>query len=91
MQATNIFFYKIIKINDRLREFNFRKLPNTNNNFHVDVTDDRGQRLMFTMYQDMEKAWRIAATSIPLWVHSAEDRLGEVIEFETKSLGLRRH
>ena len=35
MQITNIYFSKIIKLENRLREFNFRKLPNTNNNFHV--------------------------------------------------------
>ena len=49
MKATNIYFSKIVKMGERLREFNFRKIPSTDNEFHVDVTDDRGNRHMFIL------------------------------------------
>jgi iron only hydrogenase large subunit-like protein len=85
MQITNIYFSKIIKLENRLREFNFRKLPNTNNNFHVDVTDDRGQRIMFTMYPDAEHTWHISTTEVPGWIHYAQNILGQLIENKTTS------
>ena len=80
MQVTNVYFSKIIKVGERLREFNFRKLPNTPNSFHVDVTDDRGQRTIFTMFQNEERAWKIASQNLPLWVNYAETSLASIIE-----------
>jgi hypothetical protein len=85
MRATNIYFTKIIKLENRLREFNFRKLPNTDNKYHVDVTDDRGNRHMFTMYPDAEHIWHINASELPEWVHFAQNILGELIEKEAES------
>lgn len=82
MQATNICFFKIIKIGDRLREFNFRKLPNTENHFHVDVTDDQGRRHMFTLYKDNEGNWK-SQQELPLWIKFSENLLGNVIDEET--------
>lgn len=79
MQVTNVYFSKIIKVGDRLREFNFRKLPGAVNSFHVDVTDDRGQRIIFTMFKDEENSWKIASQNLPLWVNYAEGSLAEII------------
>ena len=83
MQATHIFFTKVIKLGDRLREFNFRKLPNTDNNYHVDVTDDRGVRFMFKMYPDAQQSWHISNSEIPQWISHANNILGQLIENET--------
>ena len=86
MQVTNIYFSKIIKLDNRLREFNFRKLPNTENNYHVDVTDDRGHRIMFTMYPDAENTWHISSPEVPQWIQFAQGMLGELIESETTTM-----
>ena len=80
MQVINIYFSKVIKVSDRLREFNFRKLPNAQNGFHVDVTDDRGQRIIFNMFKDEDKNWRIASQDLPTWVNFAESSLHSIIE-----------
>lgn len=80
MQVTNVYFSKIIKVGERLREFNFRKLPNAANSFHVDVTDDRGQRIIFTMFRDEERNWKITSQNLPLWVNYAETFLAAIIE-----------
>jgi hypothetical protein len=82
MQPTNIYFTKIIKLENRLREFNFRKLPNTANNYHVDVTDDRGNRFMFHMFPDAEQSWHFSTTELPQFVHYAQNILGQLIENE---------
>lgn len=83
----NIYFSKIIKVNDKQREFNFRKLPGDNQqSYHVDVTDDKGSRLIFSMYKDASGCWRTSAQSLPLWIHNAEEILGSVIEQESKDI-----
>jgi hypothetical protein len=82
----NIYFSKIIKVNDKQREFNFRKLPgDTQISYHVDVTDDRGIRLMFSMYKNASGRWQTSAQSLPIWIHNAEEILGNVIEEESKN------
>jgi len=46
----NIQFTKLLKVEGRLREFNFRKLGGVNEGFFtVDVVDDRGNRILFRM------------------------------------------
>jgi hypothetical protein len=86
MQATNIYFTKLIKLENRVREFNFRKLPNTVNNYHVDVTDDRGERFMFRMFPNAEQSWQLSTNELPQWVQYANNILGQLIENETATL-----
>ncbi len=81
MQATNICFSKIVKLGDRLREINFRKLPGTNNQFNVDVTDDRGNRHNFTLTKK-DSEWISSATNVPSWLLLSENYLGQLIEQE---------
>lgn len=80
MQATNIFFSRLIKLEGRLREFNFRKIPSVENSFHIDVTDDRGRRIMFRM-QDGESVtdWNVPIESLPHWIHYATPHLTTAI------------
>jgi len=85
MQATNISFSKLVKIDDYVREVNFRKLPNTDNKYHVDVTDDRGHRIMFTMHKDAENRWQFSSQQLPVWLQFSENKLGELIEQEPNS------
>ena len=77
----NRHFTKLIKAADRLREFNFRKLPSTDNAlFHVDVSDDRGNRLIFKMQKEGGSQWKIVDAVLPPWIYDSEPRLNEAIE-----------
>lgn len=64
------------------REFNFRRIPNTSiETFHVDVSDDKMNRIMFTM-KKAGTHWKIADTSLPEWVCNVEQKLHEILETE---------
>jgi hypothetical protein len=80
MSLTNVSFTRILKTGDRLREFNFRKLPSRENCYYVDVTDDRGQRIAFTMQPDGEGNWKILEGDRPKWVYFSEDILSGVLK-----------
>lgn len=79
----NIHFTKLVKTSDRLREFNFRMLPGTSNSsVHVDVPDDRGNRIVFKMNRQDGNQWRIAEQPLPNWVVESEKKLNDLIEEE---------
>lgn len=79
MFPRNIHFTKLVKTADRLREFNFRLLPgNSNNLFHVDVPDDRGNRIMFKMQKENEQ-WHVVEQNLPGWIVENEQRLNDLI------------
>lgn len=85
----NIYFSKVIKAGERQREFNFRKMPGEENSgYHVDVNDDKGNRVLFSMYKNVDGNWKTTAQKLPLWIHNSEDILGNAIEEELKSLQL---
>lgn len=77
----NIQFTKLIKAPAHLREFNFRKIPGVEEVFHVDVNDDRGNRIMFNMVLK-EGNWKIASQIVPKWVNDAESKLHSAIDEE---------
>ena len=80
--SRNIHFTKLVKTADRVREFNFRLLPgNDNTLFHVDVPDDRGNRIMFKMQKQQEQ-WHIVELELPKWVYDNEARLNQLIAEE---------
>lgn len=75
------YFSKLIKAGDRLREFNFRQTYlNDSSRYSVDVPDDKGSRIMFSIYKNADGEWRVAAQLIPMWVHNAEAELALAIE-----------
>jgi hypothetical protein len=79
----NIHFTKLIKAANRLREFNFRMLPGTSNSLmHVDVPDDRGNRIMFKMQKTESNQWRILEDGLPAWISGNENLLNEAIAEE---------
>ena len=80
----NIQFTKLIKVDGKLKEFNFRK-PNGRREglFTVDVIDDRGNRIIFNM-ESKDNHWKIVTNELPDWVNSAEGTLEELIEEEFK-------
>lgn len=74
------YFSKVIKAGERQREFNFRQLSSgADVKYHVDVPDDKGNRIIFQMYKDAEGRWKTSASVLPLWIHNAEDLLSNVI------------
>jgi len=80
----NIQFTKLLKVNGQLKEFNFRKAnPNNDGIFSVDVSDDRGNRVMLQMQKD-EGTWKIITPGLPKWVQEKEAVFNEVIEEELK-------
>lgn len=81
----NIHFTKMVKTFDRLREFNFRMLPGTSNSsMHVDVPDDRGNRIIFVMNRQEGNQWRLSDTNLPTWVVESEKKLNDLIEEELR-------
>ncbi|MBS1512282.1 MAG: hypothetical protein JST86_15640 [Bacteroidetes bacterium] len=77
----NVQFTKLIKAEGRLREFNFRKHLNDmrNNVCSVNVTDDRGNRIIFEM-QKYDSGWKIAQSQLPIWILENESNFQQVIE-----------
>lgn len=80
----NIQFTKLIKVDGRLKEFNFRK-PNGRQEglFTVDVIDERGNRIIFNMEKTGDK-WTIVTPNLPPWILSTEDTFNSLIEEEFK-------
>ena len=85
------YFSKVIKAGERLREFNFRQTTaNDEARYSVDVPDDKGNRVMFSMYKNTEGQWKTAAQLLPLWVNEAENALADAIEENRKNEVLRK-
>ena len=81
----NIQFTKLLKAEGRMREFNFRK-PNGREEAlcTVDVSDDRGQRIIFSMQKE-DVGWQILPQQLPKWVMDQEVRLSELIDEELQN------
>ena len=81
----NVQFTKLIKAEGRLREFNFRNHLSTlqRDVCSVNVTDDRGNRIIFEM-QKLETGWKIAETQLPVWILENENNFQLLIEEELK-------
>jgi hypothetical protein len=84
----NIHFTKLVKVNGRLKEFNFRKLGGPNEGlFTVDVSDDRGNRILFRMQKEND-TWKIQPQppqQLPNWIIEKENTFSELIEEELRS------
>lgn len=80
----NIQFTRLIKVDGRLKEFNFRK-PNSKQegSFTVDVMDELGARIIFNM-EKKESNWRITNPQLPVWVLESEHAFQEIIDKEFK-------
>jgi hypothetical protein len=83
----NVQFTRVLKAEGRMREFNFRK-PNGRETAlcTVDVSDDRGQRIIFTMQKDdSSNTWKILPQPLPVWITQLEGKLSEFIEEELQN------
>lgn len=77
----SVYFSKVIKTGDRNREFNFRQVSaGADERYSVDVPDDKGNRVTFSMYKNAQGAWKTASQSLPLWIHNTETELGNAID-----------
>jgi len=75
-----VHFTRLIKSAGRLREFNFRQFQKSDGvAFSVDVVDDRGERIMFSMARK-EDNWKLPNEKLPEWIRREEKVLGEAIE-----------
>lgn len=82
----NIHFTRLIKADGRQREFNFRRVSGTNADsvFTVDVSDDRGNRILFKMLNH-DGQWKIEYQPLPAWILENEATFHEIIEEELKN------
>ena len=82
----NIQFTRLVKADGRLREFNFRKQNGPQEGvFTVDVSDDRGNRIIFHMQKE-DNIWKIVEQQLPEWIWKNEAKLNELIEEEMKNV-----
>ena len=83
----NIQFTRLVKAEGRLREFNFRKVNGIKDGmFTVDVSDDRGNRIIFNMEKN-DNQWKITSTApLPDWITQNEAKFEELIEEELKNI-----
>lgn len=81
----NVQFSKLIKAEGRLREFNFRNHRSAlqKDVCSVNVTDDRGNRIIFEMHKE-DTGWKITQTQLPIWIMENENHFKQVIEDELK-------
>lgn len=83
----NIQFTKLLKVDGRLKEFNFRKLTGLNEGLiTVDVSDDRGNRIMFTMQKSGTEYVFHNQPYLPDWVIKNEQSLSELIDAELRTI-----
>ncbi len=83
-----VHFTRLIKAGGRLREFNFRKLKQLDEElFSVDTVDDRGNRILFYMQKKDNPHWSIIQQVVlPTWIVENEDKLAEQIEDELSNI-----
>lgn len=78
-----VHFTRLIKAGGRLREFNFRKLGNVEQDtFTVDTPDDRGNRILLRMQKSAGNQWTILPQILPKWIPEVSDQLQQSIEEE---------
>ncbi len=85
LSTRNIQFTRLLKVEGRFREFNFRKSGRDDKIiFNVDVTDDRGNRIQFRMQKEGD-TWKIQSQELPVWIISNESSYCELIENELRA------
>lgn len=82
-----VHFTRLIKAGGRLREFNFRKLRQLEEDiFSVDTVDDRGNRIIFYVHKK-GNGWTIVPQQpLPNWITDNESKMHEEIEGELREV-----
>lgn len=82
----NIQFTRLLKADGRLKEFNFRKINGIKEGmFTVDVSDDRGNRIIFRMQKE-DNGWKIIQQRLPQWIWENENNFHDLIEQELQGV-----
>jgi hypothetical protein len=76
----NTAFTRLLKIRGLLREFNFRRQSPLNPSYHVNTTDERGIRFMFSMTQGEEGSWKLSVSDLPSWINESEELIATAIQ-----------
>ena len=76
-----IHFSRLVKINGRLRECNYRKNNNAGSYvFDVDTADDRGNRIFFRLLKE-DNEWALTSKQdLPAWITENKEQL--IVELE---------
>ena len=80
VKTVNITFSKLIKLDNRQWEVNFRKLPSMPYQFHADTATLQGERIQFNIYRDGTSGWKISGRDLPLLFTDQCEKLGVAIE-----------
>lgn len=76
----NIHFTRLVKAGSSVKEFNFRKLRYSQvPSFHVDVTDERANRIVFTM-EKSDGSWIMNPINLPVWLKNTCNSLQQILE-----------
>lgn len=73
----NVAFTSLIKINGRLREFNFRKRSEAL--YDGDTNDERGDRYFFKVELENQN-WRVISSGLPFWLTEYEAAIIEAVQ-----------
>ncbi|HUQ66398.1 MAG TPA: hypothetical protein VM101_09595 [Flavitalea sp.] len=76
----NVTFTKLIKLDNRQWEVNFRKLPSAPDKFHADTATLQGERIQFSIYREGSSGWKISGKDLPVMFTDSCDKLGTAIE-----------
>lgn len=76
----NITFSKLVKLDNRQWEVNFRKLPSVPYQFHADTATLQGERIQFSIYREGSSGWKISGRDLPVLFTESCDKLGTAIE-----------
>ncbi len=76
----NITFSKLVKMNGRLWEVNFRKQPGHEDVFHGDTPDLQGNRYHFILEKKQTGQWNIAGNDLPEWLVKGTEPLAMAVE-----------
>ena len=84
--ARNIQFTRLLKVKERLKEFNFRKPNNKQDSlFTVDTAEEYGSRIIFHM-KNQNGTWKILPQELPAWITEKEQMFDELIQEELKKI-----
>lgn len=75
-------FSLLIKLDGRLREINFRKIRNIEDDvFSVNVCNERGDRIFFDMKRQ-ETGWDFTPSNLPEWIEQNKKAIKQAVEDE---------
>jgi hypothetical protein len=80
VKTVNVTFSKLVKLDSRQWEVNFRKLPTLPYQFHADTATLQGERIQFSIYREGDSNWRISGRDIPEIISHSSDKLGSALE-----------